>query len=135
MQIAPYLSFKGDCEAAFALYAACLGGQIGQVFRYAGSPMAKDVPAGWSDKVMHASMTAPGLTLMGADQPPGQYEPAKGFSLSIHLSSVTDAERIFQELSRDGQIQMPLQETFWAARFAVFVDRFGIPWSINCDNP
>jgi len=70
---------------------------------------------------------------MGADQPPLQYEAPKGFSLSIQLSSVTDAERIFHELADGGTIQMPLAETFWAARFGVLVDRFGIPWSINCD--
>jgi len=133
MQIHAYLSFKGDCEAAFTAYATSLGGKIGEVFRYGGSPMAGDVPAGWADKIMHASVTVAGHTLMGADVNPEQYETPQGFSISLHLKSVEDAERVFAELSSGGTVVMPLEKTFWAARFGVFVDRFGIPWTINCE--
>ena len=55
MQVNPYLSFKGECEAAFKLYEQCLGARIGTIFRYDGSPMADQVPADWQDKVMHGS--------------------------------------------------------------------------------
>ena len=133
MQIHAYLSFNGDCEAAFTAYAKCLGGKIGEVFRYGGSPMAGDVPAGWEDKMMHASVTVAGHTLMGADVSPEQYETPQGFSISLHLKSVEDAERVFADLSSGGKVVMPLEKTFWAARFGVFVDRFGIPWTINCE--
>ena len=67
MEMAPYLSFKGDCEAAFALYERALGGRVGDLFRYGGSPMDGDVPARWQDKIMHGSMTVGGHLLMGAD--------------------------------------------------------------------
>lgn len=133
MQMNPYLSFKGDCEAAFKFYEQCLGGQIGPLFRYAGSPMADQVPADWADKIMHGSMTVGGQVLMGDDVAPGQYEESKGFSLSLQMSSTADAERIFHELSQDGRVVLPLEQTFWAARFGMLVDRFGIPWLINCD--
>jgi PhnB protein len=53
--------------------------------------------------------------------------------MSLHMRSTADAERIFHELARNGAVQMPLQKTFWAERFGVLVDRFGIPWSINCE--
>jgi PhnB protein len=73
--------------------------------------------------------------LMGADIAPDRYEAPKGFSLSLEIKSTTEAERIFQELSRDGTVAMPLEKTFWAERFGVLVDRFGIPWQINCEGP
>ena len=133
MQVNPYLSFKGDCEAAFQLYERCLGGKPGAVFRYGGSPMADQVPADWQDKVMHASLTIGNQVLMGGDVAPGQYEEPKGFSLSIGLNSTADAERIFHELASGGRIVMPLVKTFWAALFGMVVDGFGIPWLINCE--
>jgi len=133
MTINPYLSFRGDCEAAFTFYERCFGGQLGGIFRYAGSPMADQVPAGWQDKVMHGSVTVGQQVLMGADVAADGYEPPKGFSLSIQIKSTSEAERIFGELARDGSVMLPLEQTFWAARFGMVVDRFGIPWSINCE--
>jgi PhnB protein len=133
MQVNPYLSFKGHCEAAFRVYEQCLGGQLGAIFRYAGSPMEGQVPAGWQDKVMHGSVTVGGQVLMGGDVAPDRYEEPKGFSLSIQITSTAEAERIFHELGQGGRVVMPLEKTFWAARFGMLVDRFGIPWLINCE--
>ncbi len=133
MHIHPYLSFNGTCEEAFTAYARCLGGQIGELFRYGGSPMAGDVPADWQSKVMHGSVTFDGATLMGADMADPQYQAPQGFSISVHPADPAEAERIYAELSAGGTIQMPLQQTFWAARFGAFVDRFGTPWTINCE--
>ena len=70
MKINPYVSFKGDCETAFNFYERCLGGRLGPLFRYAGSPMADQVPADWEDKVMHGSVIVGELQLMGADVMP-----------------------------------------------------------------
>ena len=133
MQMTTYLNFNGQCEAAFKFYEECLGGQLGPIFRYAGSPMGAGVPADWQDKIMHGSVTIGGQTLMGADIVPAQYEAPKGFSLSLQLQSPTDAERIFRELNKGGRVVMPLEKTFWAERFGIVVDRFGIQWLINCE--
>jgi PhnB protein len=132
MQISPYLSFKGECEAAFKLYEQCLGGKPGAMFRYGGSPMAGDVPADWSDKIMHGSITVAGQVLMGADNASQQYEQPKGFSLALHMKSAAEGERIYRELSKGGKVVVPFAKTFWAEGFAMIVDRFGIPWAINC---
>jgi PhnB protein len=133
MQMNPYLSFNGQCEAAFKLYEQVFGGQLGNLFRYAGSPMAHQVPTDWEDKVMHGSVTVGGRELMGGDVASDRYEAPRGFSLSIQLKDATEAERIFRELSQGGQAVMPLEKTFWAERFGMVIDRFGIPWMINCE--
>ncbi len=133
MQMTPYLSFNGQCEAAFEFYERCFGAERGATFRYAGSPMADQVPAGWPNKVMHGSLTVGDQLLMGGDVAPDRYEAPRGFSLSLQITSTTEAERLFHELSEEGKVVMPLEKTFWAARFGMVVDRFGIPWLINCE--
>ena len=133
MQMNPYLSFDGRCEAAFAYYERCLGAQRGAIFRYGGSPMADRVPADWHDKIMHGSLTIAGQTLMVADAVPGGYEAPKGFSLSLQLESGAEAERIFSDLASGGSVVMPLEKTFWAERFGMVIDQFGVPWLINCE--
>ena len=91
MEMSPYLDFKGECDAAFRFYEQCLGGTLGAVFRYAGTPLADQVPADWQDKVMHASLTLGNQVLMGADVAPDRYEEPKGFSLSLQLKGTADA--------------------------------------------
>jgi PhnB protein len=135
MQMYPYLSFKGQCEVAFRFYEQCLGARIDAIFRYAGSPMADQVPPDWQDKVMHGTLTIGDQVLMGGDVAPKGYEEPRGFSLSIQIASPTEAERIFHELAEEGTVRVPLEQTFWAARFGMVVDRFGIPWLINCEAP
>ncbi len=133
MKMHPYLSFNGTCEEAFSAYARCLGGTVGEMFRYGGSPMAGDVPPDWQHKIMHGSVAIGPHALMGADMVGPQYQAPQGFSISLHLTDTGEAERIYAELSAGGTIQLPLAPTFWAARFGAFVDRFGTPWTINCE--
>src|SRR6266516_1873268 len=133
VQINPYLSFKGDCEAAFKFYERCLGGQLGTLFRYGGTPLADQGPAGWSDKIMHGSVKIGDQVIMGGDVAPDLYQEPQGFAMSLHIKSTPDAERIFKELASGGRVEMSLEKTFWSARFGMVVDRFGIHWLINCE--
>ena len=133
MQMTTYLSFRGQCEEAFKCYEETLGGEVGEIFRYAGTPLADQAPADWQDKVMHASLMIGDQVLMAGDVAPERYEEPKGFTLSLQMRDTTEAERVFLELSKGGKVVMPLEKTFWAARFGMLVDRFGIPWQINCD--
>ena len=132
MKVSVQLSFDGTCEEAFATYARVLGGTISYSLRYRDSPMAAQVPADWQDKLYHATMTIGELTLMGGDHHQVPEEP-QGFMLTVHPSTADDAQRVFDALAEGGTVKMPLQETFWSAAFAVVTDRFGIPWSINCE--
>src|ERR1044071_9630759 len=131
--LTPYLSFNGQCETAFTFYAKHLAGQLGPLYRYAGSPMANEVPPDWQNQVMHARVTFGDQTLMGADNPPARYQKPRGFSLSLSPKSESEARRLFDALSQNGQVEMPLQKTFWAEAFVVLTDQFGIPWTINCE--
>ena len=72
-------------------------------------------------------------TLMGADSPPDGYQQPQGISVTINLKDVAESERIFNALAEAGNVTMPLQTTFWATRFGMVTDRFGIPWLINCE--
>ncbi len=71
--------------------------------------------------------------LMGSDAPSDCYQVPQGFSLSVGVKDAAEAERVFQELEQSGKVQMPLQKTFRAVRFGTVVDRFGIPWMVNCE--
>ena len=133
MQLNPYLSFKGDCEAAFKFYEKCLGGKIVALVPHTGTPAEQHVPPEWRNKIMHARLTVGDEVLMGSDAPPDRYEQPKGFSVTLQVDKPADAERMFNALAGKGNVTMPIQKTFWAERFGMVVDRFGIPWMINCE--
>jgi PhnB protein len=135
MQINIHLPFSGQCEEAFNLYEKTLGGKITFMQRYGGSPMADHAPPGWQDKIMHMSMNVSGLTIMGSDASPDHFQKANGIDVSVNVSDPAEAERVFATLSEGGQVRMPLAETFWALKFGMVTDRFGIPWMINCEKP
>lgn len=134
MKINPYLLFAGQCEEAFHFYEKLIGGKVEFIMTYANSPGADQVPPEWRAKVMHARMTTPGGVLMGSDPPPGRQQKAQGFSVSLSVDDPAEAERIYQGLAEGAiTVTMPIQETFWAKRFGMLTDRFGIPWMINCE--
>lgn len=133
MQINPYLSFNGQCEAAFKFYHTCLGGNIPMSLTYESSPMCDKTPPEMRNKIMHTRLVVGDMVLMGSDSPAEHYEAPKGFHVTLNFDKPEEAERIYKLLSEKGTVQMELQETFWAHRFAMFADQFGIPWMINCE--
>ena len=133
MQLQPYLYFNGDCETAFKYYERCLGGKIEAMLTHAGSPAEQQVPAEWRNKILHAQLVVGDTVLMASDAPPGHYQKPQGFSVSIKISEPARAEDMFRALADGGTVRMPFQQTFWAARFGMLVDKFGTPWMVNCD--
>jgi len=133
MQLNPYLTFSGNCEAAFKLYERCFGGRIVAMIRHDETPMSDKTPTDWRDKIIHGRLVVGDQVLMGSDVPPEQYEPTKGFSVTLNVDDPSEAERVFRALSADGTVRMPIQKTFWALRFGMLTDAFGIPWMINCE--
>ena len=133
MQLNPYLLFNGQCEAAFRFYERCLGGKIVTMMPHAGTPAEGQVPPEWRDKIIHARLVVGDQVLMGSDAPPDHFEKPQGFSVTLGIDNPIEAERLFNALAENGTVRMPIQQTFWAERFGMLVDRFGIPWMINCE--
>ncbi len=134
MQANTYLFFNGNCREAFETYARVLGGKIEAMMTHAGTPAESHTPPEWRDKIIHARMTLGSTVLMASDAPPGhQAEKFQGFSVNLDLKDPQQAERIFDALAEGGKVNMPFGETFWAHRFGMLVDRFGIPWMINVE--
>ncbi len=133
MQLNPYLMFNGQCEAAFKFYEQCLGGKNLAMTTYGNSPMAKHAPSEWGNKILHARLQIGEETLMGSDAPPEQYQPTQGMYVALGIKEPAEAERIFHALAENGTVKMPIQKTFWAARFGQLIDQFGTPWMVNCE--
>jgi PhnB protein len=132
MQFIAHLNFSGNCEEAFKFYENCLGGKIQSLTRYSETPAGSQVQPDCADKVMHATLVAGDQSLMGCDAPPTHFHAPAGITVVIQLDNVAASERLFKAMTEGGNITMPLQQTFWSPRFGMFVDRFGIPWMINC---
>jgi PhnB protein len=127
-----YLNFNGNCGEAFRFYERCFGGRIKFLQTFGESPMKDSVPPDQYGLVMHVTLDVNGDTLMGSDAP-GRYEEPRGMYVSISPKSYADGERIFNELSAGGNVEMPFQKTFWSSGFGMARDQFGIPWMVNCE--
>jgi len=132
MQLNTHLNFNGQCEAAFKFYEQALGGKIASMHSYDSTPAGQQVPADWQKKLMHAEMKIGEAVLMGADVPAERYQSPQGFSITFQTDQPAEADRVFEALAEKAQVQMPIQQTFWSARFGMLTDQFGIPWMVNC---
>lgn len=131
MKIDPYLSFQDQTEAAFTFYRKCLGGEL-NVLRFGDSPGCEDMPDEAKGLVMNAALTVGGQTIMASDCPPGQpYDGIKGFMIALSYEDNAEAERVFNALREGGSVTMHWEETFWAERFGMLIDRFGVGWGVN----
>ena len=131
MKLSSYLHFSGQCEEAFNLYAKVFNAKPNGMFRFANSPMAGQFGPDWDNKIMHVDLPIDGQVLMGSDAPGPHFEKPQGFAVCIEPANEAEAERVYKALSEGGNVKMPLQETFWAKRYAHFIDRYGTPWMIN----
>ena len=132
MELNAYLNFDGDCAEAMRFYERSLGGRIEAMQTHGDSPVAGEVPPEWRDRVIHARLIVGDTVLMASDSPPEHYEPPRGIYVSISVEEPAEADRIFGALAENGKVTMPIGETFWSPRFGMLVDRFGIPWMVNC---
>jgi PhnB protein len=133
MKMHTYVNFAGKCAEAFRFYEKHLGGTIGMMMTHGQAPDQTKVDPAWKDAVLHARLSVAGTELLGADIPAAQ--PMRSAYLTLNVDSDTEAERIFKALSDGGEVFMPIQETFFATRFAQLRDRFGINWMIIHERP
>jgi len=133
LQPIPYLSFDGNCADAMRFYEHVLGGKIKSMMSGGQSPMASQIPKEFADRILNAQLELPGGSLLFAGDAPSHipYEGIKGVSITLNFSSVEEAEVIFNALAEGGRVTMPFAPTFWAKKFGMLVDKFGVPWIIN----
>ena len=131
-----YLVFNGTCRQAMQFYAKCLGGDL-QLMPFSEAPKEMCPPGAASkDLIMHARLTKGDAVIMASDGQPGQ--PLKigdNFSVSLLCDSVPEIERIYGAFREGGKVTMELGETFWAVRFGMLTDRFGVNWMFNLEKP
>ena len=133
MQLNPYIIFNGNCEEALKFYEKALGGEIGQLSRYADVP---DNQMGMGpQKIMHTHFNVGGNMLFMASDGPSDANDSGMVSLSLNFTDAGSIGAAFAALSDGGTVTMPLQDTFWGATFGMLKDQFGIKWMFNYDKP
>jgi len=133
MQVQPYLFFNGRSEEAVEFYRSALGAEVTMLMRFKDSPAPQPpgaVPPGSENKVMHVSFRIGDTTVMASDGQCQGQPNFQGFALSLTAADVAEAERLFNALAADGQVQMPLSQTFFSPRFGMVADRFGVSWMV-----
>jgi PhnB protein len=128
----PYINFNGEADQAIALYQRALGARTENIMRWKDMPDAK-VSGAEGNRVMHALLHVGSGELMVADTPPDQpARPGDNAHINLSFDDTSDMERKFKALAEGGSVTMPLQDTFWGARFGMLKDRFGVQWMFNC---
>lgn len=134
-----YLHFDGQCEKAFKFYQSSFGGDFIVAQRYKDMPGSDKMNVSDTERIMHISLKlTSATTLMGSDLPSGDdknFRAGNNFHICIQTESEKEANQLFQKLSQDGKVEMPMNRTFWGAYFGMLEDKFGVHWMISFTNP
>jgi len=130
-KLIPYLTFAGNCREAVEFYKEALNGEIVSIQTF-GEAKSNFGPE-HDNKIIHAEFKAEDVHFMASDEMPGFVANlGNNISLDIDLTDFTEQAKIFAALSKDGKVDMPLQDTFWGAKYGTLTDRYGIHWMLNC---
>ena len=132
MSIAPYLFFNGTCAEAVKAYEKIFGAKVVMMMKNADAPPESRMP-GNDNLIMHVRLDLNGMTLLASDCPPNMYDKPQGFKVMYAVDKADEGQRVFNALKEGGSVQLDYQKTFWAHRFGMVTDKFGIPWMINCE--
>jgi PhnB protein len=135
MKLYTYLNYGGNCAQAFRFYEEHLGAKITMMVTHGQQPDPSGVSPDWKDAILHARLELGETLLLGADVPPARFQPMRSAYLSLSVDTTEEAERIYAVLSEGGQIFMPMEETFFAFRFAMLRDKFGTSWMLLHERP
>ncbi len=130
MQVQSYLFFDGRCDEAIDFYKKTLGAEVGMLMRWKDSPDKSMCTPSNENKVMHASLKIGESRVMASDGRNTGNPEFKGFALSLNAKDEADADRLFNSLSADGNVMMPLGKTFFSPRFGMATDKFGVNWMV-----
>ena len=136
MRVQPYLFYGGRCEEALEFYKTALGAEVLALMRFSDAPEPHPgLEPGNENKVMHAVFRVGQTTLMASDGRCTGEPDFDGFSLSISLRDEAEADRVFNALAQGGKVEMPLSGTFWARKFGMLEDKFGLGWMVSVEVP
>ncbi len=133
MKLEPYVFFNGRCDEAIAFYKEALGAEVTFLMRTNESPdpiPPGALPAGFENKVMHATLNIGGSSVMVSDGNSTEPSGFKGFRLSLGVGTSEEAERIFNALLPGGNVIVPLGKTFWSPAFGMLDYKFGMGWMV-----
>jgi PhnB protein len=135
MKLTTHLHYGGNCAEALRFYEEHLGAKISFMMTYEQMPEPKNIPPGCEQGVLHASIRIADATIMAGDAPADRFQPMRSAYLALSVDSDEEAERIYALLTDGGEIILPMAETFFALRFAMLRDKFGILWMIIHERP
>lgn len=133
----PYLHFNGNAEEAMNFYRSVFGSEPLILNRYGDLPGAEKMDPADAQKIIHASLPLGSSQLMATDILDSMekvHTTGNNFHICIHGESEAEVDRLFNALSEKGQVEMPLNTTFWGAYFGMCRDRFGIQWMISYES-
>ncbi|MFM2339315.1 MAG: hypothetical protein RL115_2508 [Bacteroidota bacterium] len=136
-QINPHINFNGNAEEAFLFYQSVFGGTFSKIIRFkemAGPGFS--IPKNEEEKLMHIALPIGNNMLMGNDVPSilGTVNEQENRSkIAINASTKEEADHLFNGLSKDGQVEIPLQLNPDGSYFGMFRDKYGIEWMINVE--
>jgi PhnB protein len=133
MHVQPYLFFGGRCEEALAFYAEAIGATLRMSMRFRDAPDPVDIQPEMADKIMHASFSVGGSTLLASDGQGANGPNFQGFGLALYAADQAEAHKLFDALAAGGQVRMPLAPTFWSPAFGMVADKFGVAWMVMVD--
>jgi PhnB protein len=130
MPVQPYLFFNGRCEEAIEFYGRALGAEVMMLMRFKQAPDQSMIQPGNGEKIMHARLRIGDAIVLVSDGMCSGETKFEGFSLTLSVKSVEEADRRFNALADGGQVRMPLDKTFFSPRFGMLADRFGVGWIV-----
>ena len=130
MNVQPYLSFEGRAQEAIDFYKSALGAQVEAVMQFKDAPPDMQANMPNKDKVMHAAFKVGDTTIMATDGQCSGKSEFSGITLTIQANSDGEAEKLFNALAQGGKVNMPMAETFFATRFGMVADKFGVGWMV-----
>ncbi len=130
MQVQPYLFFDGRCDEAIEFYKQTLGAKVDMLMRFKEAPDQGMVTPESREKVMHCAFHVGETQVLASDGHCMGKPSFQGFGLALTAKDDAEAERLFGALGEGGQVQMPMSETFFASRFGMVADKFGVGWMV-----
>lgn len=130
MNVQPYLSFEGRAQEAIDFYKSALGAQVEAIMQFKDAPPDMQANMPNKDKIMHSAFKVGDTTIMATDGQCSGASTFSGITLTLNVASVAEAEKAFNALAQGGKVDVPLTETFFAHRFAMLADKFGVGWMV-----